>query len=202
MRWEPGDAVVLREVWHGRVWTARPAVVVEDTPEQQMFYVPSDVRWMCPTPPEGGRLRIPTDGWVLEERPSDGVRVLSFAWPGVAHAVLLMWSPEGKLLRWYVNLQEPLRRTAIGFDYLDHALDVELAPDRSSWSLKDEDELGEAVERGIFTREQAAEFHIEGARAAERVLNRVPPFDQTWEGWRPDPAWPVPELPPGWDFVG
>jgi len=26
-----------------------------------------------------------------------------------------------------------------------------------------------------------------------------PPWPTGWEAWRPDPSWPVPELPPGWD---
>lgn len=31
--WQPGDAVVVRGVVHGRVWIAHPMTVVEDSPE-------------------------------------------------------------------------------------------------------------------------------------------------------------------------
>jgi uncharacterized protein len=31
------------------------------------------------------------------------------------------------------------------------------------------------------------------------VLAGEPPFDRDWQDWRPDPRWPVPELPDGWD---
>jgi hypothetical protein len=35
----------------------------------------------------------------------------------------------------------------------------------------------------------------------EHILLREPPFDEDWSSWRPDPAWPAPELPTGWDLV-
>jgi hypothetical protein len=67
--------------------------------------------------------------------------------------------------------------------------------------LKDADELAECVERGLFTRAEAREIIVEGTRAIRRLEAREEPFDDAWIGWRPDPAWPVPELPPGWDAV-
>ena len=54
----PGDHVALREIWHSRVWTARPYTVVEDTPDRLLLYAPAGVRWMKPVPPD--RLRGPT----------------------------------------------------------------------------------------------------------------------------------------------
>ena len=79
------------------------------------------------------------------------------------------------------------------------SLDVLIAPDRSSWSWKDEEELEEAVALGMFTHGDAAWFRYWGERAVEHVLLRLPPFDQEWERWVADPAWPLPELPVGWD---
>jgi uncharacterized protein len=32
-----------------------------------------------------------------------------------------------------------------------------------------------------------------------RVEEWAAPFDQGWESWRPDPEWPLPEVPAGWD---
>ncbi len=202
MSWNPGDAVVLREIWRGRIWTARPVTVVQDKPEQQMFFMSPGARWMCPSDAHGEWLRLPTDEWALDERVLGWDRVLSFAWPDVAYAVLLFWDDRtNELLRYYVNLQEPLRRTSVGFDYLDHALDVVVAPDRSSVTWKDEDELAEAVRIGIFTPEEAAGFREEGERAIARILNTEPPFDRDWTTWRPDTSWGVPSLPSGWDAV-
>lgn len=198
MRRQPGAAVVLRETWRGRIWTARPAIVVRDAEDAQMFFVSAGMRWMCPHAPDGTQLRLPRNGWTLAERQWD-TNALSFAWPGVAHAILAFWEPDWVFRGWYVNLQEPLRRTAVGFDYMDHALDIVIAPDLSTWSWKDEDELEEAVARGVFSREQASAFRGEGERALARILNREPPFDGNWTAWRPDASWPVPVLPPGWD---
>ncbi len=201
-RWSPGETVVLREVWQGRVWTARPVAVVQDADDQQMFSMPPGVVWKCAAGRDGRRLRLPEPEWTLQDRALEPNHVLSFAWPGVAHAVLLFFDAgSAELLRWYINLEEPLRRTPVGFDYFDHTLDIVVAPDLSSWEWKDEDELDEAVRRGIFSAHEARRFREEGERALTRLLNREPPFDRDWRAWRPDPAWPLPELPPGWDVI-
>ena len=197
-RWSPGDGVVLREVWHGRVFTARPAIVVEDEPEQTILVVPGGVRCARPIG-DDDVLRVPDRPWRLEERARGPNPILSFAWPDAPYAVL-RWSTEEGAPVWYVNLQDPLRRTPLGFDTTDHALDAIVRLD-GSWSWKDEDELAEAVERGLFTVEEAERFRADGELAVARILDREPPFDRDWGSWRPDPSWPEPELRPGWDRV-
>ena len=69
------------------------------------------------------------------------------------------------------------------------------------WTWKDQDELAEAVRRGIWSGEQAASFRLEGEVAVHRVIGGNPPFDRDWPIWRPDPRWPVPTMPEGWDVV-
>lgn len=199
-RFEPGESVALREVWKGRIWSARPASVVISDDNLLMLYLPIGVRWMCPR--AGGEwLRIPLDEWQLAERLWNETRVLSFARPGEAHAVLLFFEDDWIPRTWYVNLQEPLRRTAIGFDYMDQHLDALVAIDRSAWSWKDEDELAEAISRGSLPAEDVPRLRSEGERAVRRILDREPPFDRDWSDWRPDPSWPVPTLPEGWDRI-
>jgi Protein of unknown function (DUF402) len=200
-RWPAGSEIALREIWRGRLWTARAAIIVEDSPGRTMFFVPPGMRWKCPVLPGGGWQRVPSDRWSLGDRIWRQYAVLSFAWPGVAHAVLLQWrASDGRFAGWYVNLQTPLTRTSIGFDYMDQVLDIEVATDRT-WSWKDGDELRASVERGLFTPTQAAEIRTEGERAIGRLDARLEPFDDAWIAWRPDPRWPVPRLPPGWDDV-
>ena len=46
-----------------------------------------------------------------------------------------------QLKAWYINLDSPLTRTRFGFDSLDLALDIVLAPDRRSWEYKSYAEL-------------------------------------------------------------
>ena len=99
-----------------------------------------------------------------------------------------------------MNFQEPFRRTALGFDTMDNVLDIVIAPD-GSWRWKDEEELAEAVRNGLFTAQEATDFRAWGVKAVDRIVSKSPPFHRDWEGWRPDPDWPMPELPEGWDVV-
>jgi predicted RNA-binding protein associated with RNAse of E/G family len=202
MTWRRGDVVVLREVWHGRIWAARPLFVVHDRPDERSFYGFPGSRWMGPVDDQGQLMRLPVAQWHLAEHPweeDDGI--LSFAWPDVPYAVLGYWK-QGHFAGWYVNLQDPLRRTAVGFDTRDHVLDVLVPTDGSGWRWKDEDELAEAVRLGLYSAEEAARFRDAGEAAVRRILEGEPPFDREWGGWRPDPAWGPLGLPPGWDEVG
>src|SRR6266516_2211695 len=197
-RFRSGAPIVLRELWRGRVFEARPAIVVEDDPEQLMFLVPSRARCGVPIGENGDELRLPDRSWHLEVRDRGPSPILSFAWPNTPYSVLLWTTPEGNRA-WYVNLQSPLARSAIGFDTTDHVLDVVVPLDGSSWAWKDEHELIEAVDRGLFSNDEAASFRRWGERAVERIIRKEPPFDRRWDTWAPDPSWPSPELPSGWD---
>ena len=114
------------------------------------------------------------------------------------HAVWVSWLDSGEQWGWYVNLQRPFRRTKLGFETMDLALDVIVDLDRT-WRWKDEDELEIFVERGVFDHELAERVRAEGLRVAERAERGEPPFSEPWADWRPDPSWSVPVLPRGWD---
>jgi hypothetical protein len=105
----------------------------------------------------------------------------------------------GAFAGWYINMQSPFLRTDMGFDATDNILDIWVGLDGSiSW--KDDDELDEAVRTGAVKAEAAREIRREAARAAETVRGREP-FTDAWTRWRPDAAWPVPALKPGWESV-
>lgn len=196
----PGDVVAIREIWDGKVFYARPAVVVLDEPNLQMLHVPPRVKCKVPVGPDGTPLRLPADDWTMRDEERGATSMLSFAFPDTPYSVILGFDEAG-LFEYYVNLQTPLARSAAGFDTVEHLLDVEIPPDRSSWSWKDEDELAEAVDRGLFTEEDASWFRYWGERAVEHVLLREPPFDEDWSDWRPDPGWTEATLPANWDLV-
>lgn len=198
-RFRPGEPVALRELWHGRIWSVRALTVVRDEDDVQMFHLPPRAPALAAAR-LGRLLREPAEHWELVERGWDHGPVLSFAWPGVAHAVLLLSRRDGTPWRWYVQLQDPLRRTPIGFDTVDHVLDAIVELD-GTWRWKDEEALEAAVARGDFAPEEAAGFRAEGERAVARILEREPPFDRDWWSWSPDPGWPAPTLPDGWDRV-
>ena len=196
----PGDAIALREVWRHRVWGALPATVVEDTSAQRTLLVWPDSSWMVPIDSDGRDLRIPEGDWALRDRRTTRW-VLSLSWPSRAYAAMTFREEDGDFVGWYLNLQTPLSPTPIGFDYTDHLLDVLVEPDRTTWRWKDEDELAEAVERGVFSPTDAGAFRAVGLEAVEHVASGAPPFDRDWSSWRPDPSWPRPSLPEGWDRV-
>jgi Protein of unknown function (DUF402) len=198
-RFEPGETVALRQTWDGRVWAARPATVVEDAPEQTMLFIPIGIRWMAPFH-DGLRLKIPQPEFELMPQWYKEAHVLSFSWPDTWYAVLLFLRQDWEPWSWYVNLEEPLRRSVIGFDSLDYELDVIVELD-GSWRWKDEDDLAESIRRGVIPAEEEPRLRADGERAVRRIVEREPPFDRDWYGWRPDPAWPPPTLPDGWDRV-
>ena len=59
----------------------------------------------------------------------------------------LSFLESGEQWGWYVNFQEPYRRTERGIETMDLALDIIAEPDRSSWRWKDEDEFALLIEQ-------------------------------------------------------
>lgn len=207
MTWSPGDTVVLQEVWRDRVWAARPMRVAWDEDDFVALWMPRGTRWKAPTTPptrerngdRGVRLAecAALGDWVFRDLEWD-VSILSLMREGDWHALWVSWLPSGEHWGWYVNLQKPYRRTALGFETMDLALDVIVEPDRS-WRWKDEDELEAFVQRGVFDRAIAERIHAEGLEVVGCAERDEPPFCEPWPDWRPDPSWAVPELPQGWD---
>jgi hypothetical protein len=182
---------VWRDVHRGRVWRAQACRVVEDSADVLVLWMPRGAPGRLPVGPDGSRLRIPADDWELQEM-TCGEDVVCVARPGRAHSVYLFPARSGADFHWYVNFEEPLRRTPLGVDTFDQKLDLIALPD-GSYRWKDEDELEQAAALGLL---DADAVRAEAARVLEEW-----PFPTGWEDWRPDPAWRVPQLPDGWDRV-
>lgn len=197
-RFEPGESAALREIWDGRIWSARPVTVVEDAEEQITLFIPAGAHWMAPFR-NGKRLKIQQAEYELMEQPYKA-HVLSFAWPANSAAVLLFYGSDWSPSHWYVNLEDPLRRSPVGFDTLDHKLDVIVELD-GSWRWKDEDQFAEIIELGLLDPEEETLLRAEAQDAVRRIAEHEVPFDRDWFDWRPDPAWPTPTLPDGWNRV-
>ncbi len=126
--WPRGAAVAWRSVPGGAVGTAFPVRVVRDDPELIALYLTPGACGRRRAGKRGGprgRQLLP-GGWsgAYEERVWRANRAQILYRPGDAHSVWLFW-PEGEggeaaLSSWYVNLEAPWRRSAVGFDTRDH----------------------------------------------------------------------------------
>lgn len=195
----PGEHVLLREVWEGKVWTVRPVTVVKDTPEFVALYIAEGMMWRGAESLDGKTLRVPWEPWQLSEPLFWANHGLRLYYPGEPYSIALIWDTQWRHLSWYVNVEEPLRPSELGFDYMDWTLDVVVTPDLSEQTWKDEDELELAVARGVYTRERAREIRRAAECALQRLLKREPPLDEPWKDWRPDPAWGTPSPPECWE---
>jgi predicted RNA-binding protein associated with RNAse of E/G family len=193
-----GKTILLREVHAGRVWTARPGIVVTDRPDLLAVHIPIGTRWKVPVADRDQMLHRRMKGWTLTDHVWRRGQMLWLIPPGEAHAVHLWWhGADWQFGGWYINLQDPMRRTALGVDFLDQHLDVVIEPD-FSWRWKDEHELEAAIEIGLLGRDEAQAIRTEGERVIRRLEARESPFCDGWDEWRPDPTWPIPTLPDGW----
>jgi len=191
----PGDTVLWRNVYNGRVTSCYPCRYVGDWDGRQGFY--------CQPGSRVKRSRLGRESylerWIAGAPPLDHVwertQHLRFVGARDAHSVELFWNEEWELLGWYVNLQAPLVVRGDRFDTTDWALDVWVDAD-GTWSWKDEDDFAQAQELGILDAAAAADVRAEG----ERVIAEHP-WPTGWEDWRPPPQWQPLPLPDDWDVI-
>jgi hypothetical protein len=192
----PGEPIVRRDVWRGRPVVGWGGIVVADTDDLLVLYMPA-----------GGPLRFPPEDFFGGPHPWSGRDswsghgVLQLQRPGEMHAVWVFWEGASRdLAGWYVNIQEPFRRTSIGFDTQDLELDIVIEPD-GSWRWKDDEHMEAWIERGRWTPEEVAEIRGEGARVAAELEAGRRWWSEDWASWEPDPAWPIPEILDGWEHA-
>jgi hypothetical protein len=197
--WRPGANVTLRGVG-SKVFWAYPAIVVQGTTDLIALYMPAGIF-----------------GKNVEQRPTpqnllspDKINIVDCQWertdvlmlivPGEAFSTYVMWKTGTKeLVCWYINLQEPIRRTSIGFDTMDNMLDVVVSPDMSGWKWKDDDEFAEAERVGLYSHEKAREIWADGEKAAKLVTVERRAFYEKWKMWQAKPEWKTPKLSPLWN---
>jgi hypothetical protein len=128
-----------------------------------------------------------------------GRRTLVLIETGALSGIYLSWHSDGEFEGWYVNLQEPLRRTRLGFDTADKVLDIVIAPGLTSWRWKDEHDFERAQRSGLIDARRAKQLRREGERMLELMEGREGVFAEGWEDWKPPESWPISALPDGWD---
>lgn len=185
--WAEGEVILRREVLNdGHAWLEVPVVVVLDEPSLLASYLAEGTPFHFPDaewPTANGR-----HPWHARER-WEGHGVLMLQRPGEAHAIWVFWDgPERTFGGWYVNLQEPFRRTPAGYDTQDLELDILVALD-GSWEWKDAEALDQRIREGRFTAEQVEATWAEGRRVAAELEAGRHWWDPSWAQWQPDPAW-------------
>jgi len=191
----------MRGVWRGKLWWAAPVTIVKDAPDLIALY------WKAGTPNMAPAKRPTPHDLLFNEihlvpRKWTETDVLMLVTPGSSHAVYVMWETrQAKLRQWYIDLQEPLHRTELGFDTMDHLLDIVISADLSTWHWKDKDEFEEAIALGVFSTEEAQSIYAEGERALKLFQTRKSPFCDGWENWSPPRQWEIPVMPKGWDKI-
>jgi hypothetical protein len=188
---EHGDVLVRREVLKGHVWLAYPTFVVRDEPDLLVTYLASGARFTFPA--------WPFDRWEHPWRSAGhtswtGHGKLMLHRPGDAYSVEVFWrGREREHVGWYLNLQEPVRRTSDGFDTLDHELDYWVEPS-GEWRVKDAELFEQRVAEDRYTPEQAEEVRRTG-RALEAMLDSGETWwDPAWADWTPEPGWDRPAV--------
>ena len=200
-KFPPGESVLYRALdERQRVTSVLPVRIVQDDADLVLLWLPLGTPSIKPTliNHTPGTPRRWVDGnWYLVNSPWRVAELLILIQPAEHRATWVRWSAERAFQGWAVNMQSPLTRTRLGFDHWDQQLDIIVNPDRS-WRWKDEDELELAVELGHMTRDQADAVRAEGALAVQQIEQNRSPFCDGWEQWKPDPAWPLPQLVDDW----
>ena len=197
MTWSEGEWVVRREVLDSGPWLGTLVMIVEDSPDHLISYIPEGAPFGFPE----GDWPTPTGTHPWSDRQNwQGHGCLMVQRPAASHAVWHFWEgPHRDFACWYINLQEPFRRTAIGYDTQDLELDIVVQPD-GQWQLKDDELMDQRVEEGRWSSERVAAIRSEGARIAARLRAGERWWPERYRHWHPDPKWKVPDkLPTGWE---
>jgi len=200
---DPGASVVWRSRPGGRIGYTLSAWVVADTPVYTVLYQPAGSICMQRTGVRGG----PNGRNLIEATWDGGYEAVVWAGPstlhlhryGAGYTIIRRWDADlNRAVGWYLNLDAPWQRTSIGFDSEDLVLDVRVRDDGAGWAWKDEDELAWCVAQGYVSPAQATVIRTAGERAIADLEAGAWPFSADWSVWQPDSAWPIPQLPEGW----
>ena len=184
------EVVGFRQVRFGLCWLEVPVRVLRDDDEWLVTYLAEGTPFSSSAAefPWGPHPWLPLGVW-------QGHGIVMQQRPGEAHAVWAFWAgPERAFAHWYVNFQEPFRRTAAGIETFDQELDLIVEPDgRYRW--KDVEEFEQMIADGRWTTAEGDGIRAEAGRVAGRLDRGERWWDESWAGWVPPPEW---SAPPEW----
>lgn len=203
--WQAGDVVAFRWMLDGKIIIAQPMRVVKDTPDETaILLVPGTT---CIVPEELWQPDRIWDRWLAQKNGAwkwrrhiwQTNRILMLLRPGRYDSAWLFWDHATNAFNsYYVNFQLPFTRSHCGFDSFDLELDIVVEPD-GAWQWKDEAGYHEGIQLGCISPEWVTAIDAVKGSVIDAIGKRAYPFDQTWMNYAPDPCWPIPKLPDGWD---
>lgn len=198
MGWKDGAAIAIRDVLGGRCVRAKGVLVVEDSPARVVVWTPTGAPILdLAGNGQGERFKSLVDrSWSLVPKTWNMTGVLTIVPDGAAFSVqrLLASNDSLEVTGWYINLQDPLTPTDIGFDTMDRQLDLVVSADLQTWSLKDEDVFAQALRDGLHSAADH-EAVLEARDEAIRLVESKDALFSHWRDWSPPPRWQAPTLP-------
>ncbi|MEU8515951.1 DUF402 domain-containing protein [Kitasatospora sp. NPDC048722] len=205
----PGATAVRRDVHAGRVWTAMPQRVIDDTGDTLTLAHWPGIAGLAPTSwidarrtrddatRKSGLDDLASGTWTLAPHRWERTELLSRFLTGEHFSVHCFQDAATHTpLHWYVNFEVPhRRRPGIGIDTMDLAVDLVVEPDLSAHRWKDEDEYEQLRRLGVVDERLHGAVDAARERALGLLQDRAGPFAGGWPAWTPDPSWPLPELP-------
>jgi hypothetical protein len=202
-----GEVVALRGIYNQRVWSAQPAIVVKDSPEEAALAILPGTECMVPKGYSNGkqgswrRWDYKKREWELESFIWHSNRLLVLLEPEKFYATIYFWREDtNQFLCYYINFQLPFWRSPCGFDTLDLELDIIIDPERN-WRWKDEDDYQKAIDGGIILKKWSNEINLAKLDIFEKMKKQKYPLDGKWLNWKPDTKWATPKLPANWNKV-
>lgn len=187
-RFRRGEVIVRREILDGRPWLVYPTRVAGD--DEQVLAV--HLAQGTPLTFGHGDFRWGLHPWIEFEHVWQSSGVLQLQRPGDGYSVWGRWADDGTLSEWYVNFQAPLVRTELGFDTLDHELDLVIPGDGSAYRWKDVEHFEERVRTGGFDAEEADAVRAAAASVVD-LIERGACWWEQWRDWRAPADWGPPD---------
>lgn len=203
--WQPGQLVLWRGIFRGKVWQAQTVIVVKDTPGESAVALLPGTECMIEESYATGngahRWDFKEKPWTLIKRPWRTNRLLFLVEPEKYYSTILFWNDESnQFLCYYINFQLPFRRVQNCIETLDLDLDLVIHPD-FSYRWKDEVEYRTAIKHEVIFPEWVQGVEAGKLEILVRLERRAHPFDGSWLDWKPDPGWSPPTLPKNWDKI-
>ena len=201
--WQSDKQIIIREVSKNKVWTVRPVTIIQDSPELIVFYIAPGTTFKHPRKLNIDEVpqHLVANDWRMVDKTWNGGGALYISKPGEPYMIIGFRNDDNtEFQRWYVNLQDPLIRTRLGFDYLDMELDIEIDKSLSEWHWKDEDKFKDLVAKGIISEPKAGNLRKVGKDIANNIVNE-PSIITSWIGWTPSSDFSIPPIPNDWDNI-